>query len=200
VFRSLGERLRQDRVGKPERQNLPLGMMVGTAPAHKAVRLKWPLPLPLIAGSLLHPSLRISSVSSLDEGGGHQRRRRPYPGDPDWANSCALAYAHAAIHACDLFATLERNVQKLAAVAPRLRAKGAAAVIERLHNEDAVFPSKARAGTTGARGGAARSGTMSVGDGVAMSSRSMRRLFDRLVALGAVRELTGRPTFRLYGL
>ena len=34
----------------------------------------------------------------------------------------------------------------------------------------------------------------------AISERGARRLFDRLVALGAIRELTGRATFRLYGL
>ena len=33
-----------------------------------------------------------------------------------------------------------------------------------------------------------------------MSARARRRLFDRLVSLGAVRELTGRATSRLYGL
>ena len=33
-----------------------------------------------------------------------------------------------------------------------------------------------------------------------LSDRARRRLFDRLVALGVARDLTGRPTFRLYGL
>jgi len=129
-----------------------------------AARLKWPLPLPLIAGALVHPSLRT---------GGH----RPYPGDPNWTRSCCLAYGHAAVAACDLFAELGRRSQQLLAVAPRLRAKGAGAVIETLLDEDAVRPSAG-----------------------AMSDRGMRRLFDRLVALGGVRELTGRSTFRLYGL
>ena len=77
------------------------------------------------------------------------------------------------------FAALGRSAQNLLAVAPRLRAKGAGAVIATLLDEDAVLPSARRS---------------------AISDRGARRLFDRLVALGGVRELTGRSTFRLYGL
>jgi hypothetical protein len=136
------------------------------ADAVLAARLKWPRPLPLIAAALINPSLRTLG-------------RRPHPNDSSWVLSCYAAYARAAAQACDLFAELERNSQKLLAVERRLRAKGAKAVIAKLHDEDAVPPSAP------------------IG---AISGRGLRRLFDRLVALGAVRELTGRPTFRLYGL
>jgi hypothetical protein len=136
------------------------------ADAVLATRLKWPRPLALLADALQHRSLRIDG-------------RRPHPGDVNWMFGCCVAYGHAAAQACDLFTELQRNAQKLLAVVPRLRAKGAGAVIGKLLNDDAVPPSEA-VGT--------------------MSDRALRRLFDRLVALGAVRELTGRPTFRLYGL
>ena len=76
----------------------------------------------------MHRSLRIDG-------------RRPHPGDANWMLGCCAAYARAAVAACDLFAELQRNSQKLLAVAPRLRAKGAGAVIDKLHNEDAVPPS-----------------------------------------------------------
>ena len=136
------------------------------ADAVLAARLKWPRPLALLADALQHRSLRIDG-------------RRPHPGDANWMFGCCVAYGQAAAQACDRFAELQRRAQKLNAVVPRLRAKGAGGVIEKLLNEDAVPASEP------------------VG---AMSDRALRRLFERLVVLDAVRELTGRPTFRLYGL
>jgi hypothetical protein len=98
--------------------------------------------------------------------------------DAAWSSACALAYARAAAGAADLYADLARRAAKLAAVAPKLRGKDADRMVAILLMEDAQ-PANA---------------------GQAASDRSSRRLFERLVALGAVRELTGRPTFRLYGL
>jgi hypothetical protein len=38
------------------------------------------------------------------------------------------------------------------------------------------------------------------GTTIPMTDRAARRFCDRLVELGVARELTGRPTFRLYGI
>jgi hypothetical protein len=135
-----------------------------------ALRLRSTRPVPLLAGKILDPSLRS------DEGG--QRAR---PGDPGWAKIAAGAIVLAAASALDLAADLSRRAEILIAVAPKLRAKPAAKIVALLLAQDCVAPVEA-----------ARHAPM--------TDRAARRLFDRLLALGAVRELSGRPAFRLYGL
>ncbi|MBB4243612.1 MULTISPECIES: DUF1403 family protein [Rhizobium] len=95
-----------------------------------------------------------------------------------WTDACHFAYGRGAAAALDLHADLGRRMTRLLAVAPQLRGKEADTTISILIREDAL---------------AAKTGK-------ATSDRSSRRLFDRLVTLGGVRELTGRTTFRLYGL
>lgn len=80
-----------------------------------------------------------------------------------------------------------RRSEKINAIVPKLRAKGSDQAVELFLSELAVAPSgmlypKIK------------------GSNVTMTQRSAQRLCDRLVDLGVVRELTGRPTFRLYGV
>jgi hypothetical protein len=105
--------------------------------------------------------------------------RRPRPGEAGWGKLVALSYARAALAALDLAQDLSRRTARLADAAPRLRAKGKAGAIEALLADDAVSAATPIAN---------------------LSDRARRRLFERLVRLSAARELTGRPTFRLYGL
>ncbi|GLI96084.1 DUF1403 family protein [Methylocystis echinoides] len=135
-----------------------------------ANRLGWARPVPMLAVAMLQPSLRRGA-------GG----RRPRPTDDNWAESVARAYGLAVVEAHALAVDLARRSQKLLSVAPALRARGARRVIEMLFTDDAVTPAAA----------ASRAG---------LSDRAARRLFDRLVTLGVVRELSGRETFRIYGL
>jgi len=90
-----------------------------------------------------------------------------------------FGFARAAGQAGDLAAELARRAQKLAEAAPKLRAESAGAALQALLDEDSLS---------------------AAGEISGLSERGARRLFERLVALGAVRELTGRATFRLYGL
>jgi len=91
--------------------------------------------------------------------------------------ACHRALISSAVEALRLAADLARRTAHLKAVAPKLRAKGAGDAVEMFLTRDAVAPSA-----------------------LPLPDRAARRLCDRLVELGAVRELTGRDTFRLYGL
>jgi hypothetical protein len=135
-----------------------------------ARRLDWDAPVPLLATAIADPSSRRGPSG-----------KRPRPGDADWVAAAAGAYATAAREAFALAGELSRRTEKLLAAQPKLRAKSAGRVIELLLSDDAVSPARAAK--------LAR-----------LSDRAARRLFDRLIALGAARELSGRPNFRLYGL
>ncbi|WP_372834323.1 DUF1403 family protein [Puniceibacterium confluentis] len=91
--------------------------------------------------------------------------------------ACHRALAASALEAVRLAADLARRAAHLKAVAPKLRAKGAGEAVEMFLTRDAVAPSA-----------------------LPLPDRAARRLCDRLVDLGAVRELTGRDSFRLYGV
>ena len=93
--------------------------------------------------------------------------------------ACHRAVVAGAGQAVPLAADLIRRAARLQAVVPKLRAKGADRAVDLFLSRDALAP--------GALLGF-------------MSDRAARRLCDRLVDLGAVRELTGRDSFRLYGV
>ncbi|WP_411956294.1 DUF1403 family protein [Arvimicrobium flavum] len=157
-----------------ERRGLPRVVGAWVADALLAQRLSWAQATPL-----------AGLESAL--GAGAVRPRRAAAGaavsametEAERAKGLLAAQARAALRALDLSAELGRRAEKLLAVAPKLRAKAADAVVDKILCGDAIVASEMIAG---------------------ISDRGLRRLFDRLVSLSAVRELSGRTTFRIYGL
>lgn len=99
------------------------------------------------------------------------------------AKRCRLVFKRdvAAQEVYALAGELSRRAERLLRVAPKLRARGAPRVVDLLLSDDCVSASRAS-------------------KAAGLSDRAARRLFDRLIALGAVHELSGRGNFRLYGL
>lgn len=91
--------------------------------------------------------------------------------------ACHRALLASAVEAVRLSVELTLRTAHLKAVAPKLRAKAAGEAVEMFLTRDAVAPTA-----------------------LPLPDRAARRLCERLVELGAVRELTGRDTFRLYGV
>lgn len=106
-------------------------------------------------------------------------RSRIRPGGEGFERAICVALALAAAEACRIAGDIAPQAARLTAVTPKLRAKGAGEVIRRLLDEDAV------------------SGTLQTKN---LTRWGARRLFERLIVLQAVRELSGRASFRLYGL
>lgn len=82
---------------------------------------------------------------------------------------------------------LTTRAEALRSIAPKLRSRGSDDAVALFLTEDVVAPS----------------GMLSPlirGTRTQMTGRAARRLCDRLVEFGVVKELTGRSTFRLYGV
>lgn len=118
----------------------------------------------------------------------HYLRRKDLRAEPhELLAGLHHALARAANDATRLAHDLARRAARLRDIAPKLRAHGADEAIQLFLSRDAILP-------------ATMLSPKIQGTNVAMSDRAARRLCDRLVELGVVRELTGRSTFRLYGV
>lgn len=138
------------------------------ADAMLAERLGWAIPLPLMMTERYGQAFRSM--------GGRGRIRS---GDAAFARAICQAITAAAVEALRLATEVARRAEKLDAVTPQLRAKGAGDALDLLFGDDAV------------------SGTLATAK---LSRWASRRLFERLVELDAVREFSGRPNYRIYGL
>jgi hypothetical protein len=122
---------------------------------------------------ILGPQMHALLLRSGFEG------RRARPGGDGFERAAFIAAALGAADACRLAADMAAQAERLRAVMPKLRSRAAGEVVDRLLGDDAV------------------SGTLTTKN---LSRWASRRLFDRLLELGAVREISGRPAFRIYGL
>lgn len=147
----------------------------------EAEPLAWWLADLVLAGKLRwpHPAPLLMARMSSPRGRLKDARGVFDPAGEDFARMVCLALVRGAADALRLAGDIDRRTERLLATGPKLRAKGAGEAIRKLLDDDAV------------------PGTLTTKN---LSRFGARRLFARLQAFEAVRELSGRSSFRLYGL
>ncbi|MDM7852448.1 DUF1403 family protein [Pseudochrobactrum kiredjianiae] len=117
---------------------------------------------------------RLGPAMRLSQGKGQLK-----PDDADFIRAFCLATCEASQQALNSATTIARRAETLLAVAPKLRSKGAQTIIKKLLEEDSILATAPDSG---------------------LSRWAAARLFTRLEDFGAVREVSGRSSFKIYGL
>lgn len=143
-----------------------------------AERLGWSQPLPLHLLAIHDPAFRRG-----EEG------RRIRIGEPAWDEIHHALLVRAAIKTHQLAVTLAGRAERLIAAAGTLRTRDGEAGLALILGDDCIAPWRM----------AGEGGVATPRQGM-RSDRAARRFCESLHAKGALRLLTPRPTFRLYGL
>lgn len=158
-------------------QGVPVPRAASVLQAVLADRPRNPAAALLLAEAALAQALGWSHVLPLLALG--LRQADPRKSGEELRLACHRAIAAAAVEVTREATDLARRAARLKEVASKLRAKGADEAVALILSRDVVAPAALAS---------------------LRSDRAARRFCDRLVELGAVRELTGRDTFRLYGI